>query len=71
MRIMSKNVPTNTGGYAPTPGAGDPRGRGVGMLDPIACAVLVVELLHDHHFVAVVEGLEQPGLPDAGRIESR
>ena len=48
-------------------GSGYPRGGGVRMLDPSPRAVLVVELLQDHHFVTVVEGLENPGLPDAGR----
>ena len=70
IRIMSKNLPTNTGGYAPTPGSVYPRGRGVGMVDPAPGVVLVVELLQDHHFVAVVERLEHPGLPDARRLES-
>jgi hypothetical protein len=40
------------------PGSVYPRGRGVGMVDPTPGAVLVVELLQDHDFVAVVEGLE-------------
>src|SRR5882672_2011088 len=32
-----------------------PRGGGVGMFDPAPGLVLVVEFLHDHYFVAVVE----------------
>src|SRR5271155_3016538 len=56
---------------SPYAGSVYPRGGGIGMLDPASGMVLVVEILQDHYFVAVVEGLKQPGLPDARRLESR
>ena len=51
-------------------GSGYPGGRGVRMFDPFPRAVLVVEFLQDHHFMTVVESLEQPGFPDARSLES-
>src|SRR3954447_12114483 len=51
-------------------GVAHPLRGGVGMLDPLPGADLVLDLLEDHHFVTVVEGAVDPDLAHAAALET-
>src|SRR4051794_30567447 len=50
-------------------GVAHPLRGGVGMLDPLPGADLVLDLLEDHHFVTVVEGAVDPDLAHAAALK--
>ena len=51
-------------------GTRHPLGHRVGVVDPAAGILLGVDLLEHHRFVLVVEGPEQPQVPDSGVREA-
>jgi len=64
------NLPTELSGVCAKARVGHPLSCGVRVIDPLAAAEFVLDLLQDHHFPPVVESLIYPNLPNATALES-